>query len=214
MPAQHSARTGAALPRTHPSAPDVSAPAPSAYHHGDLRRGLLDAAESLLERDGPAALSLREAARAAGVSHNAPYRHFADREALLAGLAADGFTRLEDAIAEAAAAVPASAAGVRAAGRAFIRFALTHPALYQLMFGPSVRHAAHPALAAVAASAFAAFGAACPPGRPPLARLRVWAGLHGVAALIVSGTLPAPLAEADRARLIDMVLEQDTPPAG
>ena len=62
-----------------------------AYHHGDLRKALLDAASALLAEVGVAAISLREVARRAGVSHNAPYRHFADRDALLAALALQGF---------------------------------------------------------------------------------------------------------------------------
>src|SRR2546422_330429 len=66
----------------------------STYHHGDLPAALLRAAGKTLERRGIAALSLREAARRAGVSHNAPYRHFPDREALLAALAAEGFAHL------------------------------------------------------------------------------------------------------------------------
>jgi AcrR family transcriptional regulator len=64
------------------------------YHHGDLRRSLLDAALGILHQDGIGAVSLREVARAAGVSHNAPYRHFPSRDALLAGVAAEGFGRL------------------------------------------------------------------------------------------------------------------------
>ncbi|MEJ2173944.1 MAG: helix-turn-helix domain containing protein, partial [bacterium] len=69
-----------------------------AYHHGDLRFEILRAAGEILEEQGVAGLSLREAARRAGVSHNAPYRHFADRDVLLAALAAEGFAQLGQAL--------------------------------------------------------------------------------------------------------------------
>ncbi len=82
-----------------------------AYHHGDLRASILRAGWHLLEKQGIAALSLREAARRAGVSHNAPYRHFTDRDSLLAALAAEGFAALGQAMREAAAS-----GGLRAMG--------------------------------------------------------------------------------------------------
>src|SRR5215208_5503789 len=75
-------------------APRAGPPAERPYHHGDLRRALLDASLELLRDGGPEALTLRGAARAAGVSQTAPYRHFADRAALIAGVAEDGFRRL------------------------------------------------------------------------------------------------------------------------
>ncbi len=182
----------------------------SAYHHGDLRRGLLDAAESLLERDGgPAALSLREVARAAGVSHNAPYRHFADREALLAALAAEGFSRLAAALKAAAASSPPTRA--LAAGRAYLRFARTHRALYLLMFGPDIRKCAHPALAAAARAAFAAWQSGRTGGGESARHVRHeavggWALAHGLAHLIVDGQLADDLAEDDYRALIEDVL--------
>ncbi len=185
--------------------------AASAYHHGDLRRGLLDAAETLLERDGgPAALSLREVARAAGVSHNAPYRHFADREALLAALAAEGFARLASALNKAATTMPAPARAL-AVGRAYLRFARTHRALYLLMFGPGIRKSAHPALAAAASAAFAALRSAEEGGRVPAKRARHeavggWALAHGLAHLIVDGQLADDFADDDYRSLIEDVL--------
>lgn len=100
------------------------------YHHGDLRASILRAAAELLEKRGVAALSLRDAARRAGVSHNAPYRHFSNRGALLAALAAGGFERLREDLAAAE-----HEGGLRARGEAYIRFALAHPQLFRLMFG-------------------------------------------------------------------------------
>ena len=184
--------------------------APSAYHHGDLRRGLLDAAETLLERDGgPAGLSLREVARAAGVSHNAPYRHFADREALLAALAAEGFARLAGVLEQVAATLPPPARGL-AVGRAYLRFARTHRALYLLMFGPEIRKSAHPALAAAAAATFAAVlwkeGARAPAKRARHEAVGGWALAHGLAHLIVDGQLADDFADDDYRSLIDDVL--------
>lgn len=194
----------------------LSTSATSAYHHGDLRRGLLDAAETLLEREGePAGLSLREVARAAGVSHNAPYRHFADREAMLAALAADGFSRLADALA-AAIEEAAPAARPRAAGRAYLRFARAHRALYLLMFGPGIRKSAHPDLARAAAQAFDALLRAYGQSSVPSRRARhetvgAWALVHGLAHLIVDGQLSDDLAEGDYAALIEDVLARGDP---
>src|SRR4051812_37531896 len=101
----------------------------TSYHHGDLRRALVEAAAGLLEDKGHEALSLREAARLAGVSHNAPYRHFADRDALLNAVAANGFNELGARMAEARGSL-----GFRGVGEAYVAFALAHPRLFHLMF--------------------------------------------------------------------------------
>src|SRR6478672_7153397 len=98
----------------------------STYHHGNLRPALLRAATKTLEKEGVGALSLRDLARRAGVSHNAPYRHFPDRESLLAALAADGFEKLGQAM---------RGQGGKEMGEAYVRFALEHPQLFRLMFG-------------------------------------------------------------------------------
>src|SRR5688572_9210328 len=117
-----------------------------AYHHGDLRQALLDAALPLLRKGGPAALTLRAVARAAGVSQTAPYRHFADRSALVAAVAEDGFRRLQAELI-AAATAPAKTlgkapeterGGLQALALTYVRFALAHPAEYRVMFGPEV----------------------------------------------------------------------------
>src|SRR5262245_38330568 len=98
------------------------------YHHGDLSCSVLQAAGEILEKQGLDALTMRALARRAKVSHNAPYRHFPDREALLAALAAEGFDRL------AQAQEAAAGGGVRAMGEAYVRFALAHPQRFRLMF--------------------------------------------------------------------------------
>ncbi len=94
------------------------------FHHGDLRQALIKATAELIERDGPASVSLREAARIAGVSHNAPYRHFPTREALLAAVAAHGFRQLRSAFEE-AATTPENR--MLALGQQYVRFASAHP---------------------------------------------------------------------------------------
>ncbi len=103
------------------------------YHHGDLRRSLIAGGLVLLEEKGAAALGLREIARLVGVSAAAPYRHFADRKALLEAVAAEGFRQFSEAMATAAEGRPE---GEQLATMAFayVRFALEQPALFRLMF--------------------------------------------------------------------------------
>lgn len=111
-----------------------------AYHHGDLRRALLEASIQLILERGLDALSLREVARRAGVSPAAPYHHFATRQELLAALAIDGFALLARAMAGARDAAAGRSAVQRfcATGEAYVRFALAHPAHFRLMFRPSL----------------------------------------------------------------------------
>lgn len=106
------------------------------YHHGDLRQGLIDAAIALISEEGISDLSLRQVARRVGVSHNAPYRHFEDKEALLAVVAEQGFQSLRVAM-EAARQVisPNSYQRLETIGVAYVNFALAHPFHYRLMFG-------------------------------------------------------------------------------
>lgn len=98
------------------------------YHHGDLRSALTRAAAALIDERGVEGVTLREAARRAGVSHGAPYRHFSGRDALLAELARDGFVRLVTALEDAAPR------GGREVARAYLRFALANPQRFRLMF--------------------------------------------------------------------------------
>src|SRR5438093_13784981 len=107
----------------------------SAYHHGDLRAALLQTAGKVLEKEGLGELRLRELARRAGVSHNAPYRHFPDRDALLTALAAEGFEILNSEM---------RGQTSRGMGEAYVRFALDNPQRFRLMFGGALsieRHA-------------------------------------------------------------------------
>lgn len=103
------------------------------YHHGDLRRALLDAAIESIAETGPVALSLRDLARRTGVSHAAPAYHFGDKAGLLAALAADGFDLLADALGQAA-----TKGGLLDIGVAYVRFAVDHPAHFEVMFRPAL----------------------------------------------------------------------------
>jgi AcrR family transcriptional regulator len=109
------------------------------YHHGDLRRALLDAALEVLSAEGASALTLREVARRAGVTHAAPYRHFADKQTLLAAVAEEGFRMLTAEMLE--RSVPLKDDPVRALqaiGLAYVRFATTERAHFQVMFGKDI----------------------------------------------------------------------------
>src|ERR1700749_2377102 len=118
--------------------------AESSYHHPDLRTALVKAATAAIERGGYENLSLRELAESLGVSRAAPYRHFADRRALLAAVAADGFDRLTT-IYNATADRKTPQARLAAAGRGYLAFAAERPQLFRLMFGSAlVGHAAAP----------------------------------------------------------------------
>jgi AcrR family transcriptional regulator len=106
------------------------------YHHGDLRAQLIEGAIALIQQGQISQLSLREIARRIGVSHNAPYRHFQDKEALLAAVAEQGFQSLSAALAAAlenASSNPSQR--LEAIGIAYVHFALQHPAHYRVMFG-------------------------------------------------------------------------------
>jgi AcrR family transcriptional regulator len=182
------------------------------YHHGDLRRALLDAALTILRERGPDALTLRGVARAAGVSATAPYRHFADRAALVAGVAEDGFRRLLARMRQAVAAPPAPGeterAGLQRLALAYLGFALEHPAEYRVMFGPALGDAASDAVAQEAsgplpvsfvearASVFAFLRGGIAhlqergmvrAGDPSALALSAWALMHGLAMLTLDG---------------------------
>jgi len=174
------------------------------YHHGNLRAALLDAAERALERDGARELSLRELARELRVSHSAPRRHFADKQALLDALAEGGFAQLEAALAPAGEGDLVTR--MRVLGRAYVRFAAEHAALLELMYARKHHPDAAPALREGAARAFAAplalvvdaqaAGEIVAGETQEVGRL-VWATLHGIAALSASGLLGGPDVDLD-----------------
>jgi AcrR family transcriptional regulator len=134
-------------------------PAPRAgYHHGHLREALIEAGLAHLERADAATLSLRDLARRTGVSANAVYRHFDDKEALQAALAAEGFRRLLAAQIAAADARRSPRDTLLESGRAYLRFARSQPALYRLMFGHYGATHRHGELGEAAIASFAELG--------------------------------------------------------
>lgn len=151
------------------------------YHHGDLNRALRAAAARILVEDGIGAVTLREVARMAGVSHNAPYRHFPSREALLAALAVDGFISLRRRL-----EAVSGPQRVTALGKAYLAFAAEERPHFLLMFCGAIDKAAFPDPSAAAANAFAVLEAAiaAEPGGTPAAALRAWALVHGLAHLV------------------------------
>ena len=125
---------------------------------------------------------MRAAARRAGVSHNAPYRHFQDRESLLAGLAAQGFSMLGEALKNCSG---------KAMGAAYIRFALAHPERFRLMFGGSLDIGRHPALGEAAQRAFRpvvdSFRPHAGEQQAQVAAAAAWSLVHGVSHLLLDG---------------------------
>jgi AcrR family transcriptional regulator len=114
----------------------MASAAKNTYHHGDLRQSLIDAAIALIGEEGISDLSLRQVARRVGVSHSAPYRHFEDKEALLAAVAEQGFQSLQVVMETARQGIPPDLSQrLEAIGVAYIHFALAHPFHYRLMFG-------------------------------------------------------------------------------
>lgn len=168
------------------------------YHHGDLRRALLDAAVDEIGEKGLAKLSLRECARRVGVSHAAPYRHFADKDALLAALSDLGFDGLMQAAQEAVAAHESPAAQLEAYGAAYVRFAWRHPVLYRVMFtepqvpltGTTEESATFQFLVQIVAAT----------GRwsdPLEGALTSWSLVHGLSMLLLDGRIPEALRETE-----------------
>jgi AcrR family transcriptional regulator len=155
----------------------------STYHHGDLPPALLKAAGKILEKEGIAGLSLRELARRAGVSHSAPYRHFPDRDALLAALATEGFALLRERLESKAG--PESAA-------AYVRFALDNPQRFRLMFGGQIAYDRYPGLREQANAAYAGlekqfsqYGS-----EAGIAAAAAWSLVHGLSHLLLDGHFP------------------------
>ncbi len=158
-----------------------------AYHHGDLRNALRNAARTILEEEGLAGLSLRAVARRAGVSHAAPYRHFQNHETLLVELAVEGFAELQSEIAAAGAGPGLVSDRIPDIGAAYMRFVARRPALARLMFGAQLPNRDRfPELAAAADAISGEIGAAL--GDTALG-LAVWAAIHGLAMLVLENVI-------------------------
>jgi AcrR family transcriptional regulator len=163
----------------------------SGYHHGDLRAACLSAALELLEEHGATALSLRAVARRAGVAPSAPYRHYADRDALLSAVAAVGYRELAEHLATAHPA-PSTADDLAAVATAYVHFALQRPALFRVMFGePCDRDSSERVAATAAISAYvgAIVERAFPGADPEALATAIWALVHGLAFLHLDGKL-------------------------
>ena len=168
------------------------------YHHGNLRAALLEQAELTLNEGGD--LSLRELARRIGVSHAAPRRHFAGKQALVDALAEDGFERLGDELRTAMAEASDFDGRLLAFARAYVGFATDHAALLELMFAGKHRPGAAPSLREAADRAFEApltliveaqARGDVVPGDPERVALVAFAAAHGIAALANNQMLPA-----------------------
>ena len=189
---------------------------PRGYHHGNLREALIRAALELIARKGVAGFTLAEAARFTGVSPAAPYRHFRDRDELMASVAQRGFEQFEAALARAwDGGRPDIFTALDRLGKAYLEFARAQPALYSAMFEAGVPVGANPSLREASERAFAALrgvaDAICATmpaaDRPPalMVALHIWAMAHGVASLFGRGDgaqrpvpmSPAELLEAD-----------------
>jgi AcrR family transcriptional regulator len=168
---------------------------PPDYHHGNLERALVAAARAILEKEGLEALSLRATARAVGVSPAAPYHHFADKDALLAAVAAEGYRELTSAMEARLARETVPNQRFLGTGAGYVAFATANPALFRLMFGGSGhRFSTHEGLATAgmgaynvlaAAAAEAASAAGRDPATIPMTMLTAWSLVHGLAMLIL-----------------------------
>ncbi|MCX5333526.1 TetR/AcrR family transcriptional regulator [Streptomyces sp. NBC_00140] len=164
------------------------------YHHGDLRRAVLAAALDVIAADGPSALSLRDLARRAGVSHAAPAHHFGDRTGLLTAIAAEGFGLLASALRE--------APDLKEAGVHYVRFAREHPAHFQVMFSPELLRADDLELTTARTLTGDALREAVsgvdPEGiEPRLAGVAAWSLAHGFATLLLGHNLDGPVGGRD-----------------
>jgi len=172
----------------------------------DLRQDILDTARTLLDEQGVAALSMREVARRAGVTHQAPYHHFGDRESILAELVTHGFDELARRLAVANDLAPSKGkrAALLASGEAYIGFALSHPGVFRIMFRPDVcapmrfpdlRQAGARAHAELERLVRIVHGSRSNAGLASI----YWAYVHGMACLMIDGPLAMQL-PTDKAR--------------
>lgn len=187
------------------------------YHHPDLRTALIEAAVEIIAREGSRALTLREVTRRAGVSAGAPYRHFADREALIAAVAEAGFKELYDRMRDhMKRAGKDHQAALTECGVAYVLFAIEHPAHFQVMFTDELA-GEHPSLDSASSEAFAVLRAAVSNGQDAKVfrgsdatnpALAAWSVVHGLATLLVARRVnPPPSVAALTRQVIDLCIE-------
>lgn len=192
----------------------AKAPAVRGYHHGDARNALVTAAGDLLEHEGAAGLSLRQVAERAGLSRQAPYNHFADKETLLAALVLSGFERLEAALRSAAKSLTGNVA-LAASAEAYIGFAQGSPALFRLMFARElVDLSKFPDAGAAAAKAFGALVAVIEAMSPAdlveELSLAAWCLVHGYATLCNEAAIEHPDQRHARSQLFATIISAST----
>jgi AcrR family transcriptional regulator len=168
-------------------------PTPRPYHHGNLRREILDAALEEIAEAGPVALSLRALARRAGVSHAAPAHHFGDKAGLLTAIATEGFALLGQALAA------AREQGFLEVGLAYLQFAVDHPAHFEVMYRPDLYRADDPdfvaAHAATTGLLYGPAGEAFPDDDAVKVGIAGWSFVHGFASLWVTGNFGTRLGD-------------------
>lgn len=191
-------------PHVIPATPTVTPKA--AYHHGDLRAQLIAAVRELVETHGPDGFSVAEAARRAGVSSAAPYKHFKDRHEILRGVVSEAMDRLHAAMEAGAAAHPeGSFEAVAAVGLAYVAFARAEPGVFRLVFGLTEGHENAPDLLAKGENCFGVVvqaAAAClglPPDDPQVQRRAylLWSFVHGHSFLTIDMKHNVASAEVD-----------------
>jgi AcrR family transcriptional regulator len=165
------------------------------YHHGDLRRALIETALEAIERDGIDALSLRGLARQLGVSHAAPAHHFGDRVGLLTSIAAQGYDLMADEL----SAVWDRTGSFLEVGVAYVGFAVRHRAQFAVMFQPELLRVDDPALVGArnrsSATLFGPVGSVAPDADALRAGIAAWSLVHGLATLYLDGNLPPALGD-------------------
>ena len=205
----------------------MDAAAGTAYHHGNLRAALVETGLAMARESGPEGVALREVARRVGVSHNAAYRHFADRDALLTEIAHQAMERLTavmqtrmDAVAQEQADAVRARARLSQVGRAYVEFALGEPGLFRVAFSTKAAATAEEADVPGPAHDTGPYGLLndvldelvdvgyLDPARRPSSDLACWAAVHGFAQLCLDGPLrlfPEDLREAALERLLDTI---------
>ncbi|MEO5805381.1 TetR/AcrR family transcriptional regulator [Devosia sp.] len=174
------------------------------YHHGDLRRALVDAALVMLEREGEAGLGLRDLARAVGVSPAAPYRHFDSRIALLETLAVIGFQKFTRMMASLQETTPDQK--LSAMGRAYVLFALDNANLFRLMFSAQLKREGRPGLKMAADAAFETLQLVSGEGSGGrVAALAAWAKVHGLAVLLLDGQIAIRAGDDTEALIVEIL---------
>jgi AcrR family transcriptional regulator len=184
-----------------------------AYHHGDLKDALKKAALRLVRQKGPEGFSLNEASRQAGVTVAAPYRHFEDKNALLAEIACDGCELMVHELNEAAASVSGTKAKMLEAGMAYLRFASVHADYFAVIFNSGLDKSKYPELERAAGEAFGVIlglsqQAERTAGLAMLRALSAWALVHGLATLAADGALSMAMPESSELEHLRLVLRE------